>query len=305
MTLRLGTRGSRLALVQAQSVADALAGLGVDADIVPIRTSGDRLADVSLASFGGKALFVKEIEEALLDGRIDVGVHSLKDVPGELPAGLALAAFPPREDPRDCLVTRGGGDLDDLAAGAVVATSSLRRRVLLLDRRPDLRVEPIRGNVDTRLLKLERGVCDALVLARAGLARLGVAPPHAVDLAPDEFLPAVGQGILALEVREGDTNATARLEKLEHPPTGAEARAERAFLRQLGAGCHTAVGGFARRSGDELALSGLVASPDGATVLRSSIAGPASGAEALGQKLADELLARGARRLLDAAGDAR
>ena len=305
MTLRLGTRGSRLALVQAQSVADGLAANGIDAAIVAIRTSGDRLADVALASFGGKALFVKEIEEALLDGRIDVGVHSLKDVPGELPPGLALAACPPREDPRDCLVTRAGGGLDDLPPGAVVATSSLRRRVLLLARRPDLRVEPIRGNVDTRLTKLEGGVCDALVLARAGLVRLGVTPLHAVDLDPAEFLPAVGQGILALEVRERDTNSAALLDKLEHSATGAEARAERAFLRQLGAGCHTAVGGFARRMGDELTLSGLVASPDGSAVLRSSIAGPASGADALGQKLADELLARGARRLLDAAGEAR
>src|SRR5262249_53320529 len=181
------------------------------------RTSGDRLATAALADFGGKALFVKEIEEALLARRIDVGVHSLKDLPGELPAGLALAAFPRREDPRDALVTRRGGGLAELPRGAVIATSSLRRRVLVLAARPDVRVEPIRGNVDTRLAKLESGLCDALVIARAGLDRLGVKPGHAVDLDPEAFVPAAGQGILGLEVREDDRGAADLLRALEDP----------------------------------------------------------------------------------------
>ncbi len=303
MKLRLGTRGSRLALAQTRSVADALAALGLDVDVIPIKTSGDHLAQVALGDFGGKALFVKEIEEALLEGRIDVGIHSLKDMPAVLPAGLSLAAFPPREDPRDSLVSRRGGGLGDLAPAAVVGTSSLRRRVLLLSRRPDLRVEPIRGNVETRLAKLESGAYDALVVARAGLDRLGQAPAHATVLPAEEFLPAVGQGILGLEVREDDRETQELLGRLEHPGTRMQAEAERAFLRRLGAGCHTPVAGYARLDGDALSLTGLVASPDGATVLRSSISGLASAAEALGQKVADELLARGARRLLDAGGD--
>jgi hydroxymethylbilane synthase len=302
VTLRLGTRGSQLALVQAESVAAALRARGVEAVIEAIRTSGDRLATAALADFGGKALFVKEIEEALLAKRIDVGVHSLKDLPAELPAGLALAAFPRREDPRDVLVTRRGGGLADLLRGAVVATSSLRRRVLLIGARPDVRVEPIRGNVDTRLAKLESGICDALVLARAGLDRLGANPNHAVDLDPEEFIPAAGQGILGLEVREDDRDVTDLLLGLEDPATSVEARAERAFLRRLGAGCHTPVAGFARVRDGALGLSGLVASQDGAHVLRSSASGPASNPEALGQKLADDLLARGAGRLLDRPG---
>src|SRR5262249_22553636 len=194
--VRLGTRGSPLALAQTRSVGDALAALGVDVEIIIVRTSGDRLAQAALADFGGKALFVKEIEEALLEGRADVGVHSLKDMPVRLPAGLCLAAFPPREDPRDSLVTRGGGGLQDLPLRAVVGTSSLRRRVLLRACRPDLRVEPVRGNVETRLAKLEAGAYDALVLAKAGLDRLGLAPAHASPLGAEEFIPAAGQGIL-------------------------------------------------------------------------------------------------------------
>ncbi len=303
MKLRLGTRGSRLALAQAGGVADALGALGLEVEVVPIKTSGDHLAQVALGDFGGKALFVKEIEEALLEGRVDVGIHSLKDMPAALPAGLCLAAFPPREDPRDSLVTRGGGTLGDLPPEAVVGTSSLRRRVLLLSCRPDLRVEAIRGNVETRLAKLEAGAYDAVVVARAGLNRLGLTPAHATALSTEEFPPAAGQGILGLEVREDDRKAFELVGRLDHAGTRIQARAERAFLHRLGAGCHTPVAGYARLEGDVLSLTGLVASPDGATALRSSISGPASSAEALGQKLADELLARGARRLLEAGGE--
>jgi len=296
--LRLGTRGSPLALAQCESVAGPLTALGVLVEVSPIRTSGDRLAHVALGDFGGKALFVKEIEEALLDGRVDVGVHSLKDMPVTLPAGLDLAAFPAREDPRDVLVTRDGGGLDDLARSAVVGTSSLRRRVLLLARRPDLRLEPIRGNVETRLAKLASGVYDAIIIARAGLLRLGLAPAHAVDLPADEFLPAAGQGVIGLEARADDQRTLDLLGRLDDPRTRSEAVAERAFLQRLGAGCHTPVAGYARRDGEQLRLTGLVAAPDAATVLRGSVDGPASSAAALGWKLADELLARGAHELL-------
>jgi hydroxymethylbilane synthase len=303
VTLRLGTRGSGLALVQTRSVADALAALGVEVEVIVVRTSGDRLAQVALADFGGKALFVKEIEDALLEARVDVGVHSLKDMPAALPTGLCLAAFPPREDPRDCLVTRRGGGLSDLPRGAVVGSSSLRRRVLLRSSRPDLRVEPIRGNVETRLAKLESGTYDALVLAKAGLDRLGLAPAHVSALPVEAFLPAAGQGILGVEVREDDPAARDLVGRLDDHRARVEAEAERAFLFRLGAGCHTPVAGHARLDGDAMTLTGLVASPDGATVLRSSVGGLASSAQALGDKLAEELLARGARRVLEMGGE--
>jgi hydroxymethylbilane synthase len=299
--LRLGTRGSRLALAQCAIAADALARLGVEAESCPIKTSGDRMHNVALGDFGGKALFVKEIEEALLDGRVDVGVHSLKDMPAALPAGLELVAFLSREDARDVLVTRDGGGLDDLAKGAVVGSSSLRRRVLLLARRPDLRVEPIRGNVETRLAKLASGQYDAIVVARAGLVRLGIAPAHAVALPVEDFLPAAGQGVIGLEARTGDVATVALLKRVDDPGTRAEAEAERGFLRRLGAGCHTPVASYARLLGAQLSLTALVADPDAATVLRASVEGPAAAAEALGVKLADELIGRGARALISGA----
>jgi len=302
MTLRFGTRGSRLAVAQSNQVADVLRARGLAVELVTIRTSGDRLADVALADFGGKALFVKEIEEALLDGRVDAGVHSLKDVPALLPDGLCLVAFPPREDPRDVLLTRAGGGLDDLPRGARVATSSLRRRALLLARRPDLSVEPIRGNVDTRLRKLEEGLCDAMVMARAGLDRLGLKPEHAQLLSVEEFLPAVGQGILGVEMRAADQHLPQVFQALDDGAARAEALAERAFLRRLGAGCHTPVAGLARHAGATVEMDGLVSSPDGRIVIRGKTRGAMERAAAVGESLADQLLARGARRLLDGGG---
>jgi hydroxymethylbilane synthase len=225
-------------------------------------------------------------------------------MPAVLPAGLWLPAFPPREDPRDVLLTRSGGGLDDLVRGARVATSSLRRRALLLARRPDLRIEPIRGNVDTRLRKLDEGLYDGLVMARAGLERLGLKPEHAHALSVEEFLPAVGQGILGVEARTADTEVLEALRGVDHPGTRTQALAERAFLRRLGAGCHTPVAGHARLDGGAISIAGLVASADGVTVLSGEVSGPSAQAEALGERLADDLMARGARALLDAGGTA-
>jgi hydroxymethylbilane synthase len=300
MNVRLGTRGSRLALVQCEQVAAALRAHGARVEVVVIRTSGDRLAQVALADFGGKALFVKEIEEALLAGQVDVGVHSLKDMPAALPAGLVLAAFPAREDPADVLLTRGPGGWDGLPRGARVGTSSLRRQALVLARRPDLRPEPIRGNVETRIEKLGAGACDATILAAAGLRRLGLAPPHLTALPVEEFVPAVGQGILAVEAREADREVLELLGRLDDTRSRSEAVAERAFLERLGADCHTPVAGHARHDGSALTLTGVVASLDGMTVVRSQATGEPRKAEQLGASVAGELLAKGARALLDA-----
>ena len=301
MRLRIGTRGSALALVQAESVAAPLRRLGAAVELVPVRTSGDRLAQAALGDFGGKGLFVREIEEALLDGRVDVAVHSLKDMPAALPAALLLAAFPPREDPADVVVAAAPGGLDTLPAGARVGTSSLRRRLLLTARRPDLQVLPIRGNVDTRLRKLEEGQYDAVVFARAGLARLGLAPPHTTPLPVEEFLPAVGQGILGVEARAADDRILELLATLDDAMARREALAERAFLLGLGADCHTAVAGLARHEDGRLTLRGWVASPVDGRALAGAVAGRLDEAASLGERLADELLARGAGALLAAA----
>jgi hydroxymethylbilane synthase len=300
MKVRLGTRGSRLALVQCEQIATALRAHGALPEIVVIRTSGDRLAQVALADFGGKALFVKEIEEALLAGQIDVGVHSLKDMPAELPAGLVLAAFPAREDPADVLLARGPGGWDALPRGARVGTSSLRRRALILARRSDLRPEPIRGNVETRMGKLAAGDYDATILAAAGLRRLGLAPDHLTPLPVDEFVPAVGQGILAVEAREADRELLELLGRLDDTRSRSEALAERAFLQGLGADCHTPVAGHARHERASLVLRGIVASLDGVTMVRTRVAGAPAEAVALGAAAADELMSKGAKALLDA-----
>jgi hydroxymethylbilane synthase len=300
MNVRLGTRGSRLALVQCEQVAAALRAHGARVEVVVIRTSGDRLAQIALADFGGKALFVKEIEEALLASQVDVGVHSLKDMPAALPAGLVLAAFPAREDPADVLLTRGPGGWDGLPRGARVGTSSLRRQALVLARRPDLRPEPIRGNVETRIEKLGAGAFDATILAAAGLRRLGLAPPHLTPLPVEEFVPAVGQGILAVEAREADREVLELLRRLDDTRSRSEAVAERAFLERLGADCHTPVAGHARHDGSALTLTGVVASLDGMTVVRSQATGEPRKAEQLGASVAEELLAKGAKALLDA-----
>jgi hydroxymethylbilane synthase len=301
VTFRLGSRGSALALTQAETVAAGLRAGGAEVEIVPIRTAGDRLAQARLAEVGGKGLFVSDIEAALREGRVDLAVHSLKDMPAVLPAGLVLAVFPRREDPADVLVSRGPGGLGGLAAGARVGTDSPRRRLLLLARRPDLRVVPARGNVDTRLRRLEAGAYDAVVLARAGLLRLGLRPAHAETLPTDEFLPAVGQGILGVETRAEDEALRARLAPLDDPPTRAEALAERAFLAALGADCRAAVAARARWQTGRLRLRGWVANPADGRAVADLAEGPADAAELLGAALARRLLERGGGELLAAA----
>ena len=302
--MRLATRRSPLALAQAAAVAERLQALGADVEIVPMGTEGDRRLGARLAEIGGKGLFVREIEEAVLAGRAEVAVHSLKDLPAELPDGLALAAFPAREDAHDVLVTKRGGTLETLREGAVVGTSSPRRRALALAARPDLVIEPIRGNVDTRLRKLEAGGLDAVILAAAGLRRLGLAPPHCVALSVDVFVPAVGQGILGLEARKDDHRTLAWLEPLDDPASRAAALAERAFLTRLGASCTTPIAGhaFLERAGGDgpvLAMTGVVLSEDGRRVLRASATGAPERAEAIGHDLAETLLARGAAAITD------
>jgi hydroxymethylbilane synthase len=292
--IRVATRGSALALAQARAVADRLAAGGARVEVVPMRTEGDRLAEARLAAIGGKGLFVREIEEALLRGDVDVAVHSLKDLPAERPAGLCLAAFPERADPRDVLVTRRPMAFADLPAGAVLGTSSPRRRALVLALRPDLTVEPIRGNVETRLRKLEGGDCHAILLAAAGLGRLGITPPHAEPLPADVFVPAVGQGTLGVEARADDAAILGALRALDHEPTRVGALAERAFLGRLGASCVTPTGAHARLVGRRLVLVGIVASEDGRTVLRESAEGSAERPAELGVRVADALLAKGA-----------
>ena len=295
--LRLGTRASTLALRQSGMIAAELERRGAAVEIVPIRTSGDVLTG-SLATEGGKGLFVKEIEEALLAKRVDFAVHSLKDMPAALPPGLILVATPAREDARDVLVSPGGTGLEGLARGARVGTSSLRRRAQLLAHRPDLVTVALRGNVDTRLRKLAAGEVDALLLAAAGLARLGLVPPGAVPLAPEEFLPAIGQGALAIEARGGDETVLAHLRALDDPPTAAAVAAERAFLAEVGGDCQTPLAAHAMVVGGRLHLRALVAEVDGTGALADEVDGEVTAAAAIGTRLAAMLLARGAADII-------
>jgi hydroxymethylbilane synthase len=292
--IRLATRGSTLALAQARAVADALTARGARVEIMAIRTEGDRRAEARLAAIGGKGLFVREIEQALLRGDADVAVHSLKDLPAELPAGLTLPTFPEREDPRDVLITREPWTFEELPRGSVIGTSSPRRRALVLALRPDLVVTPIRGNVDTRLGKLAGGEWAGVLLAAAGLRRLGLTPRHATTLAPDVFVPAIGQGVLAVQARAADAATLAALSPLDHAPTRVCALAERAFLARLGASCVTPMAAHARHVNGRVVMDAVVASEDGGRVLRERSEASPTEAESLGRAMADALLARGA-----------
>jgi hydroxymethylbilane synthase len=300
MKIRIATRKSPLALWQAQHVAEALAALdpNVAPELVERSTKGDRIVDQSLSKVGGKDLFVKEIEDALLSGEAELAVHSLKDMPTELPAGLEIVAFMEREDPRDALV--GKYSFATLPKGARVGTSSLRRAAQLLSARPDLVIVPIRGNVQTRLSKLDSENLAATILAYAGLKRLGLADRATEVLAPELSLPAIGQGILAVEARSDRTAVRARAARLDHPASRAAALAERAFLHRLHGGCQVPIAAYARIEGPTLSLLGLVASVDGKTVFRGEQSGAVSSAAELGIALADRLLDQGAGPVLEA-----
>ena len=294
--LVIASRGSQLALWQARWVQAQLAGMGTKCRIEIVKTTGDKIADVPLAKVGTKGLFTKEIEEALLDGRADIAVHSLKDLPTELPAGLALAAVPEREDARDALV---GKRLSELPPGAKVGTSSLRRAAQLRKLRPDLAVESVRGNLDTRLRKLDEGQYDAILLAAAGLKRLGWGGRIAEILPPEVMCPAVGQGALAIETRAAGAGFDA-CTALDHRDTHAAVTAERGLLAALGGGCQVPIGAHATVDGGRLRLVAIVASPDGAELVRGEAEGSVVEAEMVGRRLGAELLERGARKILEA-----
>lgn len=302
MMLRVGTRGSRLALVQTNGVIDTLRaahpGLNVEARV--IQTEGDRRRRASLLAIGGQGVFTRELEIALLDGEIDLAVHSLKDLPSTVPDGLLVAATPPRENPQDVLVTRDGTPLNDLADGATVGTGSLRRRAQLLRLRPDLRMLDIRGNVDTRLQKLHAGEYDALVLAAAGLSRLGILDSVATQLFEAEtMLPAPAQGILGLECRAEDSATQHLLAAVNHEPTFLAATAERAVLCRFGIGCRLPLAALAHAEGDSITVHARVLSADGTIAYNAQAQGQASEAEALGEEAAQQLITAGALTLLE------
>lgn len=296
--LRIGTRASALARWQAESVQASLGQAGFAAELVLIRTSGDRERETPLRSLGGKGIFIKELEDALLEDRVDLAVHSMKDVPTELPEGLLIAAICKREDVRDALVSRGGLMLDQLLQGARIGTGSLRRQAQLRSRRPDLRMGEIRGNVDTRLGKLDRGEFDAIVLAKAGLQRLGLAERITELLSADICLPAAGQGAIGIEARAADKEVLAAVAKLNHAETRVAVETERTVLAALEGGCQVPIGVWARVAGNELIVESCVLAPDGSDSLRAKRSGPVQEANSLAHEVASELLARGAERLL-------
>jgi hydroxymethylbilane synthase len=290
--LRIGARGSALALWQARHVADRLA---VASELIEVRTSGDLLSDVPLSSVAGKAFFTKEIEDALLAGTIDLAVHSLKDLATTLPTGLTLGAVLAREDPRDVLIGR-----EPLASGARIGTSSLRRRAFLARWRPDLRIVELRGNVPTRIERLDRGDFEAIVLAAAGVRRLGLADRVAMTFPAETLPPAAGQGAIAVQIRAGDGEARRAVEALNDVGSEAETAAERALLRRLEGGCQVPVGALARVEGTRVSLFGAVCSLDGRRAVEGRRDGHVAGAEVVGTHLAEELLERGGEAILDA-----
>jgi hydroxymethylbilane synthase len=295
--IKIGSRGSQLALWQARWIQARLEVLGEECRIEIIKTTGDKITEVALSQVGTKGLFTKEIEEALLAGSIDIAVHSLKDMPTELPAGLALAAIPVREDPRDALI---GLKLEDLPAGARVGTGSLRRAAQLRAVRPDLVIEDIRGNVDTRLRKVDEGRYDAIVLASAGLRRLDLEHRIAEIFDPSVMCPAVGQGALAVETRDDNGPAFQIAKRLDDFDTRSAVTAERAVLASLGGGCQAPMGAHATVESQTILLHALMVSPDGTQLIRREMLGPIDDAAALGHTVGHELLAAGGRQILEA-----
>ncbi|MBI5905288.1 MAG: hydroxymethylbilane synthase [Deltaproteobacteria bacterium] len=298
--IRLGSRGSILALWQAEFVkSEVEKRTGRKVEITKIRTTGDMILDVPLAKVGGKGLFVKEIEDALLSKRIDLAVHSMKDVPTELPEGLEIVCITKREDPRDAFLSVKYSRFEDLPKGAKVGTSSLRRQTQLLGIRPDLSVGQLRGNLDTRIRKMEEGQYDAIILAAAGLRRLGWEGKIRQYLPAEMSIPAIGQGALGIEIRSGDAGTREAVSFLDDRETSIAVRAERGFLKRLEGGCQVPIAAFGRVEGNEVRLVGLVGRPDGSEILRAGRSGPVSDAEGLGAALAEELLSRGGKEILD------
>jgi hydroxymethylbilane synthase len=298
--LRIGTRGSRLALWQANHIADLLRAAIPDiaVELVEIETVGDQVREVPLAQIGGEGVFTKAIQDALLDGRADVAVHSLKDLPTIPVEGLVLGGVPARGPTGDVLVSTRHASFAALPAGAVIATSSVRRKAMIRHQRPDLRLADIRGNVETRLGKLEEEELDGLILAQAGLERLGLSDAITELLDPEWMLPAVGQGALGLECRAGDESTRALLQKIDHPATHQAVLAERALLRALGGGCQVPIGAAATIDGSMLKLRGAVLAADGSRRIDGDLAGPLDQAQRVGERLANVLLGKGAREIL-------
>ncbi len=302
-TIKIATRKSALALWQAEFVKAELEKNHPElrVELVPMTSRGDKILDVPLAKIGGKGLFVKELEQALLERRADIAVHSMKDVPMEFPEGLGLGIICEREDPRDAFVSNRFQSLEELPVGAIVGTSSLRRQSQLLRLRPDLEITFLRGNVNTRLDKLDAGEYDAIILAAAGLKRLEFGDRIASYLSPEQSLPAGGQGAVGIEYRTEDEHTLALLKPLHHQKTAWRVEAERAMNRRLEGGCQVPIGGYAELTDDgELHLRGLVANPDGSEIIEDEVTGSVTDAEQLGEQLADKLLAAGAGRILAA-----
>jgi hydroxymethylbilane synthase len=300
-TIKIGTRGSKLALWQANWVKSALTAghPSLSVELVPIKTKGDKILDVALAKVGGKGLFVKEIEEALLNGDIDLAVHSMKDMPSEIPKGLCIGAIPQRETPQDVLISRKNLLLSQLGPNARIGTSSLRRTAQLLHSRPDLLIHPLRGNLDTRLKKLDADNFDAIILAAAGVKRLGL--EHRITEYIDEkvMLPAVGQGALCIEIREKDPEVESIITLLEHDETRAVVMGERAFLHRLEGGCQVPIAAHGKIEKNRFTLCGLVATVDGTTVIRETLSGQKDSSESVGVTLADRLIEMGAKTIME------
>ncbi len=298
--IRIATRKSPLAMWQAEHVAAALKAVhpGIRVELLGMSTQGDKILDTPLAKIGGKGLFVKELEQGMLDGSADIAVHSMKDVPVELPEGLHLPVIMAREDPRDAFVSNDYTSLDELPRGARVGTSSLRRQCQLLARRPDLELLPLRGNVNTRLRKLDEGEYDAIILAAAGLIRLEFGDRIRAFIEPEQSLPAIGQGAVGIECRAADERVNRLIAPLHDADTASRVLAERAMNNRLEGGCQVPIAGHAILEGDQLCLRGLVGSVDGKVIVRGEIRGPRDQAETLGVTLADRLLADGAREIL-------
>jgi len=299
--IRIGTRGSPLAVWQAEWVRSRLLALHPQhqAELIKIKTTGDKITDVPLARVGGKGLFVKEIETALLGDRIDLAVHSMKDMPAEIPPGLCIGAMPERENPLDVLISRNGHSFEDLPKGARLGSSSLRRGAQVLHVRPDVTVHPLRGNLDTRIRKLKTEGLDAIIVAAAGVRRLGLEARITQYLPEAIMLPAIGQGALAIEMREDDDSTRRLIAPLDHRETRLAVKSERAFLARLEGGCQVPVAARAKIVGDELELTGLVAEVDGSVLLRETATGPVDKPEKLGVELANRLLKKGGREILE------